>query len=216
MMAYAQSDRPVIKVLAIEYPPFTSSKMTHNGIAFMLLRQYAKKHFIADIQPQIVPPARMQVLLKLNSWCLSFYPSLQLEGPDNFIQLSDIKIKIGMFRKKQDSVFRWDNLNEYSGASIALLRSNKSNRFYQLYTEAGLFPMFVDSTEQGIKLLLRGRVDYAFADNMSIDMMGISPQQKESLQFSETIFLETPIQVYFNPKCTKRLYANTGNLDADS
>jgi polar amino acid transport system substrate-binding protein len=216
MIAYAQSDRPVIKVLAIEYPPFTSSKMTHNGIAFMLLRQYAKKHFIADIQPHIVPPARLQVLLKLKSWCLSFYPSLQLEGPDNFIQLSDSKIKIGMYRKRQNSVFRWDNLNEFSGASIALLRSNKSSRFYQLYTEAGLLPIFVDSIEQGIKLLLKGRIDYAFADNISIDLMDISPQQKESLQFSETIFLETPIQVYLNPSCTKRLYANTGNLDADS
>jgi len=216
MMAYAQSDRPVIKVLAIEYPPFTSNKMIHNGIAFMLLREYAKKHFIADIQPHIVPPARLQVLLKLKSWCLSFYPSLQLEGPDNFIQLSDSKIKIGMYRKRQNSVFRWDNLNEYSGASIALLRSNKSSRFYQLYTEAGLFPMFVDSIEQGVKLLLRDRVDYAFADNVSINLMDISSQQKESLQFSETIFLETPIQVYFNPSCTKRLYANTGNLNADS
>jgi len=216
MMADAQTDRPVIKVLAIEYPPFTSSKMIQNGVAFMLLRQYAKKHFIADIQPLIVPPARVQILLELKSWCLSFYPPLHLKSSGSSIQLSKTKIKIGMFRKRQNSVFRWDNLKEYSGASIALLRSNNSSRFYQLYTEAGLFPMFVDSIEQGIKLLLRGRVDYAFADNVSIDLMDISPQQKESLQFSETIFLETPIQVYFNPKCTKRLYANTGNLDADS
>jgi len=216
MAAYAQSDRPVIKVLAIEYPPFTSSKMIHNGIAFMLLREYAKKHLKADIQPQIVPPARVQVLLKLNSWCLSFYPPLQLKDSDSSIQLSKTKIKIGMYRKRQNSDFRWDNLNEFSGASIALLRSNKSNRFYQLYSEAGLFPMFVDSTEQGIKLLLRDRVDYAFADNISIDLMDISPQQKESLQFSDTIFLETPILVYSNPKCAKRLYANTGKLDADS
>lgn len=182
----------------------------------MLLRKYAKKHFIVEIQPQIAPPARVQLLLKFKSWCLSFYPPLQLEDPGNVIQLSKNRIKIGMFRKRQNSVFRWDNLNEYSGARIALLRSKKSSRFYQLFTKAGLLPMFVDSIEQGIKLLLRDRVDYAFADDLSIDLMDISPQEKESLQFSETTFLETPIQVYFNPKCTKQLFANTHHPDPDS
>jgi len=208
LFATAAKAQTTLNVLAIEHPPFTSSKMSHNGLAFILLRQYAKEHFKAAIKPRIMPIARVQVLLQYDRWCLSFYPPVLINELTSAITITTQNIKLGMYRKHRESVFSWQHLREFSGAKIALLRSAKSSRFYQMYLDAGLIPVLVESTEQGVQLLLKAQVDYAFSDNISMDYASLSQADRDSLQFSQTTLLETPIQVYYNQKCHKQLYGS--------
>lgn len=62
-IAFAENKR-VIEVIAIEYPPFTSSKADNQGIAFELLRAHNQESNISW-QANFLPPARAHKLINL-------------------------------------------------------------------------------------------------------------------------------------------------------
>jgi ABC-type amino acid transport substrate-binding protein len=59
----------------------------------------------------------------------------------------------------------------------------------------------VETVEQGIHLLLKGRVDFAFTDNMSFFDKQKTNKEYAQLVFAQTPLLEVQLGVYFNTQC---------------
>ena len=183
-----------VDVLALEYPPFTSSESKGNGIAFELLEKTLGQKGI-KWRPTYAPPARAASIIEKGDWCASFYPIID-EFDSVRVVLSKSKVIIGLVRKQEDSIFQWDGLESLAGHSIALLRTRKRSPFSQQFLDAGLEVLFVDNMEMGLKYVEEGFVDYAISDNLSFAQLN-----KENLEFSHTSILTTPITLFVNPAC---------------
>ena len=62
-----------IHVIAVEYPPFTSSKQPDGGLAFALLNDLTVNNKI-EWKPLFLPPKRAYKTVESGDWCASFYP----------------------------------------------------------------------------------------------------------------------------------------------
>lgn len=187
--------QPVFEVLAVEYPPFTSSQLTDDGIAFQILRQ-AFPEF--TFKPHIVPPKRAYQMIQNGQWCMSFYPSI--EGvASHKITLSKQNIVIGLIRMQQPEPLKWQQLEDLSGSRVALLRSGDSSPFSNKFNQAGLIITYTETIQQAVDLLLRQRVDLAMYDDYNFNQLPASLRDK--LQFSETSLLQTPVTLFTNPNC---------------
>lgn len=190
------------QVIAVEYPPFTSSTDELGGLAFKYLAQWQSKHFItAPLTPLFLPPARAQLAVKSDSWCWSFYPPVDDLHQVRFIQLSQFNVKLGFYRIKQIKPFTYESLSELKGARVAVLRAASVGELHSNLLNAGLLLQYVETVEQGLNLLLHKRVDLAYGDNLSINDMPFSAEQRKLLQFNHTPLSETPVGVYFNSQC---------------
>ena len=187
-------DAKTVDVLAVEYPPFTSSESKANGIAFELLEKVLGQKGI-KWRATYAPPARVASIIEKGDWCASFYPIID-EFDSVRVVLSKSKVTIGLVRKKEDSVFKWEALESLAGSSVALLRTRNNSSFSQQFFDAGLEVLFVENTEIGIKYVEKGFADYAMSDNLSFAQLN-----KESLEFSRTSIFTTPITLFVNPEC---------------
>lgn len=190
-----------VDVIAIEYPPYTSQTEPHYGLSFYALTQHFKQQKIT-FTPLFLPPARAAYHLKSTKWCLSFYPPLEQNTYPEIV-LNEHVVKLGLYRKAKATPFTWESLNELSGKKIAMLRSN--NRLSELmnqFINANIEQIFVESVAQGLMLLDKDRVDYAFSDlaggNYNIKQLGLN---HNDFQFSSSYLLETKIKVWRNPNC---------------
>lgn len=206
--AYQNHDKQQVKVvdvLAVEYPPFTTSQVAGNGIAMSAFYQRFNEPQI-KWRPQFVPPARAYYLIEKGDWCVSFYPI-----PDNIlstkITLSEQVIRIGLIRlkseKQKSSVFEWQTLTELSPASVAILRTGVNSVFIQRFQQANLKPVFVENVTSARYMLQYGRVDYAMLDNVSFE--NLPELEQQNIEFSLSSLIETPITVFVNPKCQLNL-----------
>lgn len=193
-----------IKVIAVEYPPFTSSNEEGYGIGVKLLNQYLKQRYDINTVVQILPPARAQQVVKSDQWCLSFYPPEE-KAKFQFITLSEQKIGLGLYRKTQPTPFKWQHLSEFKGKSIAVLNYREQGELEQLFTSAGLNVIKVETTEQGLRMLARGRLDFVFSTKANSYLDSLDELEKSQFQFSEQHFFEVEIGVYRNPKCDAEL-----------
>ncbi|WP_421133319.1 hypothetical protein [Alteromonas sp. A079] len=184
-----------IAVLAVDYPPFTSPSSANNGVAFTLLQQRTKNANV-HWKPTFAPPARILQLIKEGKWCASFYPvNDNIESEK--IELSKSMVTIGLVRTSSlTSSFEWEALSELSGHSVALLRTSHESDFYNQFLDAGLEIVEVESVQAGIDMVLRSRVDFSVADNISVEL-----NQYPTLQFSRTPLLSTTIALFTNPNC---------------
>lgn len=198
---YAQEP---IKVIAIEYPPLLVSQSETFGSNFVLLRQYANTHFKVDYEPYFVPPRRAQLLIERGEWCISFYPPGKGNKKAKFVPLSQESVKLGLYRLTQDNEFDYESLSELNG-SVAVLRSNTTGVASSKLKDAGLELVHLDTLEQGIHMLLAGRVDYAFGDKKTATAyLGIEGTNK--LQFSEVSLHEADVGFSYNIDCEDSLY----------
>lgn len=189
----------VFEVLAVEYPPFTSSRDRDGGLAFQILRQaYPEYRF----KPYIVPPKRAYNMMQNGQWCMSFYPS-GADAASHKIVLSAQQIGIGLIRKRQSKPLKWQNLDELAGLNVALLRSGDDSVFVSKFTQAGLIITYTETIQQSIELMLRQRVDIAMYDDYNYNKLPAALQQQ--LQFSETTLLKTPVTLFTNPDCHEPL-----------
>lgn len=201
-----QSNKP-IDVISVEYPPFTTTTASDFGISHRLLDQFAKQYFKTQIRPVFLPPARAQFEIAKGNWCLSFYPPDVGHQESAFVQLSDEAIKLGMYRIHRTGPFTWQHLTEFAGKSVAMLRSdNKRHHLSLPMVEAGMKITNVKTVEQGLRLLLLGRVDYAFGDNTSLDYLNFSDNEKVQLQFSAVSLSETNPGFFYNFACKEKLF----------
>ena len=188
---------PPVDVIAVEYPPFSSSDIPGGGLTFDLLRRQYAESF--SVKPLFLPPARAAKLIASNQWCASFYPPGE-QVPALKWTLSDHTIKIGLYRLKQDMLFAWTKLSELSG-SVALLRSRTESPFARQFIDAGLDIVWVETPDQGIEMLLKQRVNYSMGDDQLSSRYQNHSIAKNMLQFSDTVLIETPVVLFTHPSC---------------
>ncbi len=182
-----------IAVLAVDYPPFTSPSSVNNGVAFSLLQQKTTDDTVTWT-PAFAPPARISQLIRENKWCASFYP-VNKDIASEKIKLSNGLVTIGLVRAKPDAGdFEWTHLSDLAGHSVALLRTSHESEFFKQFIDAGLNVIEVESVKAGVDMVLRGRVDFSLADNISANL---NPE----LQFSRTALERTNITLFVNPNC---------------
>jgi polar amino acid transport system substrate-binding protein len=200
------NERLNIDVIAVDYPPYSSPKLPDYGSSFSLLNKYAQSNFRMSVKPLFLPPARANKIIQDGHWCLSFYPPAADNDFSRFVPLSDSIVSIGFYRLRQQERFYWTELNELSGKTVTLLRTNTINKLHQRFLDAGLKVVYVESIAQGLKLVLKNRVDYAFGDNLVVTKIQLSETQRQKLQFSESAVHEAKVGFFYNIKCEDKLF----------
>lgn len=207
--AQSQNEASVetIKVVAIEYPPFLGSDLVGYGISFAAIQRYADAHFKVRIVPDFVPPARAKRRALGEDWCISAYPADPSDSGAYFVKLLEDTIEIGLYRKRRPAnlaPFRWDNLSELRGSTVAILRSNVEGEFHRLLRRSGIEPIFVETPSQGFQMLLNDRIDYAQGDSLSLSTMPeVDPRDVE---FSESYMFEVESGFHYRLSCAHRIF----------
>lgn len=191
-----------IEVLAIEYPPFTSTQLADFGLSFRLLHTSLISTSF-KIQPRFLPSARAQKQVDSGQWLASFYPpTAPVPAAYQKVPLAEGLLQIGLFRRMPESpasAFRWSTLGELAGWKVAIGRRSHEGPLSQALTQASVEVVPVDGLNQAFQLLDRGRVDAVFAEKLSgffvIQSLGLLGHQ---FQFSETVFEEIPVAVWVN------------------
>ncbi len=188
-------------MIAIDYPPFTSEKEQDSGTAFSLLND-ALKGSRLTILPQYWSPARANKLVRGKGWCASFYPPRKQDDNLVIIGLGSEPIRLGLYRHRKQSRFYWDELSEMKGKKVAYLRALARDGIGQQMTDAGMVIFDIETIQQGLQLLERKRVDYAFGDQVSGPMIMRSLKMDlGEFQFSETSFRKLPAGIWLNLQC---------------
>lgn len=187
-----------VDVIAIDYPPFTSAALSNNGLAFELLNRRLSHLNLIEFRARYLPPARAQTELTKPDWCLSFYPPVSSEFIER-IPLSEDKVLLGFVSKQK--LVNWQNFNFFKRKRLAMLRATITEGMQGRLKQAGATIVPVETVEQGINLLLKGRVDFAFTDNMSFLEKQKTNKEYAQLAFANTSLLEVQLGVYFNTQC---------------
>ena len=195
----ADAVRTSMKVIAMDYPPYTSPELPESGLAFTALGRV-----LADSQwqftPEFLPPARAATELSDDqSWLLSAFPPPDIEKHIEIIELPGINIPFSLFRLHQPGKFQWDDLSELAGSTLIVTRTLKESTSIDKYRQAGLELLFVNDIEQGIKILRKGRADYLLSalDTVRYYSSKMGIREKE-IQFAETIIRHYPYTFYLN------------------
>ncbi|QYK04067.1 hypothetical protein [Shewanella zhangzhouensis] len=198
-----KSGARTLAVIALEYPPFTTETQADKGSSFRALQKYLLSNQLEfELQPLFLPSARAQSEIVAGSWCASFYPPPDIvRDQSRFVLLSDVKVVLGIFRRRGHDPFVWRDLSELGGGTIALLRSKVDGSFIQQFIDAGLTIEFVSDISTGLRMLSKGRVDYAFGDSDALSVLTLPKAMREDLQFSSTHLMEVPVGVFVNPMC---------------
>ena len=186
-----------IEVIAIEYPPFTTTAISSSGIAFQLLNDLTASEGI-EWNPLFLPPKRAYRTISSGNWCASFYPATDV---DEYIQyaLGVEPIKVGLVRENESWPFVWSSLDQLKGKTVALLRSDLNSLFVHQFKDANLNIIFVETVDIAMNMVLLGRVDIAISDNISYSNL---PQKHRSqLQFSQSYLNKTKISIFVNKRC---------------
>jgi len=196
-----------LDVLSIDYPPYTAQADAEKGPLFTLLREYVEKKLPGTkVNPVFVPPARAALLLSNGDYCLSFYPPQDTSDAFEFVPLSDEKVRLGLIRLRQPEPFAWKDLSQLQGRSLAILRPYKGGKVLKDVLSAGLEPVYVESNAQGLMMLSKKRVDYAFGDNKTLPRLSHKTGLDEAhFQFSQTSLHETIVGINVRKSCNLAL-----------
>lgn len=193
----------MLAVIAIEYPPFTTETQADKGSSFRALQKYLhSKQLEFELQPLFLPPARAQSEILAGHWCLSFYPPPDIVREEShFVLLSDSYVHWEYFvvvKKPHSSGRIYPN---WQGGKLLCFVQNKMEAFLQQFTNAGLTVEFVSDISTGLKMLSKGRVDYAFGDSDALSVLSLPKDVRNDLQFSSTHLMEVPEGVFVNSTC---------------
>ncbi|MGF1719563.1 hypothetical protein L4D20_05895 [Vibrio kyushuensis] len=193
-----------VEVLAIEFPPYTTSKLETDGIAFEKLRAHPAMSEI-EVTAKFTPPTRIGKRLLLRDWCMSFYPPRDQKGGQfKKWEISKEEVKLGFYRVKQDGEFTWGSLSELKGHSVGLLSSYSKKGLSGLMYANALDVYAIDSLEQGFDLLVKNRIDLVFSDKYSGQFIAIDHgYDLQELQFSDTALSTERFHVWVNLSCTQ-------------
>lgn len=193
-----------LEVVAVDYPYFTEEKNPpEHGVAFKLLRQ-ALGDSAVKVTPQFYPPARAHQIIQSGNWCASFYPATAVTQQYVLIALSDEPIQLGLYRKTKAGAFEWQQLTELAGKKVAYLRALSREGIGKQLQQAGVILFNVETIHQGMKLLEKDRVDYAFGDKYSgltfFQSQRVSPSD---YQFSDSYLRRLSVGVWLNRDCAQ-------------
>ncbi len=198
-VGYAQTLRPEVDVLAIEYPPFTSEQLADFGVSFNKLNLLIGQEF--SIRPIFLPPARAQLTVNGEEWCLSFYPRSKDESDSQQFRLFEDEVKLTLITRRDSLLTSWNDLAELAGKSIAVLRVQAQNPFLDQFTSAGIELVYVESTEIAMQMVIKGRTDFAMGDSVSLGYFQQQNSVYESLTMSDTVIKTTRLMIEANPTC---------------
>ncbi|MCK6263693.1 hypothetical protein KP803_10455 [Vibrio sp. ZSDE26] len=192
-----------INVLAVEFPPYTTSKLKSDGIAFEKLRSHPAMSDV-DVHASFLPPTRIGKQLLERGWCLSFYPPRDKSAPDYYKWiLSEEVIKLGFYRLTQKGDLEWDDLSELKGYSVAMLSSYSKLGLSGLVYSHGLDVHEINTLDQGFELLTKERVDLLFADKYSGEFIAIEYNYElQDIEFSNSFIATEQFHVWLNLSCT--------------
>lgn len=172
-----------------------------------ILRQSLLKSFLAKnnlsnykLAVSYMPLPRARLNLEQSDWCLSFIPPIKAKHFQTYL-LNDTKVKLILYRERQASDFSWHTLSELKGSTVAVMRDYKGSTIKQYLMDSGLIIVEVFSFETAIKLLLKGRVEYALARHDTLDNMYVDIGNKDSLQASSSSVVEFYNYLFVNNGC---------------
>lgn len=192
------SDKILLKVTAMDYPPYTAAYLPGYGHSFVAL-QTALSGSDWQAEPLFLPPARASSWLeKQDDWLISIFPPGSMAGVE-LIALPGERIPFSLFRLRQPGDFKWNSLSELAGKSVIMTRTPGETKNIEAYRKAGIKPIFVNDIEQGMKMLRNQRGDYLLTTlatgHFYAKQLDISLQD---IQFAETIIRWYPYAIYLN------------------
>jgi len=202
LMTHAQTDplpaSTIVKVLTIEYPPFTTESEPSQGSSFTLLRERLQGSGI-EIAPRFLPPGRVQQTMDREAWHASYVPQAGDVETTIRLVLEDGNFIYGLFRARENAPFRWQNLTELAGRQIAVTRSSKLQAYNAKLVESGAKLVFIDDISQAFRMLARGRIDYVLAiQETGWYIMDLLKMDRTDYQFSESALDRFPHAIYVN------------------
>lgn len=200
------ANREQVDVISVEYPPYTSKKMDGYGDVIRLMNIYAQEHLKVDIKPRFLPPARADKVIQDGHWCLSTYPPKQNYKGAKFVPLSDERVVLTLIRVTRNEAFEWNELSEFEGKYVALLRSKTQTALQAKMIEAGLRLVYVGNLEQGLSMLLKQRVDFVLGDKKIMMESKVGQLNKEKLQISTSALHEADIGFFYNTTCQNKIF----------
>lgn len=191
-----------LSVIAIEYPPFTSSQEEHRGLAFLFLIEALAGSSIV-IEPRFFSPARAHKRVQEGVWCGSFYPPQRPEAQHKRVFLDDKSVRLGLYRRREPGPFIWQALSDLKGKRVAHLRALARDGIGLELQQSGVELFNTETFAQGLQLLKKGRVDYAFGDPVSgallMEQLGMNA---DAFQFSDSVFRADPVHIWLNLRCS--------------
>ncbi|WP_344806573.1 hypothetical protein [Allohahella marinimesophila] len=188
----------IVKVLTIEYPPFTSEAMPTQGTSFAMLRKRLEGSGI-EIAPRFLPPARLQQTMDNEAWHASYVPQPNAAASTVRLVLQDANFIYGLFRVRESSAFEWTDLSELAGKQIAVTRSLKLEAYNAELVSKGAHLVFIDDISQGFRMLEHGRVDYVLAiQETGWYVMDTLKMKRQNYQFSDSAIDRFPYAIYIN------------------
>lgn len=153
------ADHQSIHVLVTEYPPFLGEELPGGGISMQALqRKLTGSSFL--IEPIYAPPARIYRMMLTDVWEASFIPPGNVDVKVEHLTIEKATLMLGLFRRKTNSSFDWQDLPELNGGRVAVLNSAGQSQYQTYLLKHGLEVMTTNDMKQGFKLLNLGRVDY--------------------------------------------------------
>ncbi len=181
----------VAKVIAIEYPPYVSEYAEGNGVSVALLRERLARAGW-QLSLRFYPPARASSeTSQTDRWELSFFPP-QGDTTKAPVNIGDASIHYSFFRLKKPEPFKWSNLSELRGKTLITIRPLSNSVDNDTFTRAGLKLVFVNSIEQGFRILASGRADYL----ITAEETGWFYLEKSGLNLNDFQFAQTSLRTY--------------------
>lgn len=197
-----------IEVIAVEYPPFTSSQMYNDGLVFELLRDYYPLPESWQYKSYFVPPARAQHIVEQNAWCISIYPPAALSDHIKFVALGGQEVKLGFAVHTNTALEQWKSVPSLEGKVVALLRAKTPTEVERMLEEKKATVLYLENVEQGVDMLYRHRVDLAFIDHITFAQLRKSHEDWHDIGFADDILRSVPVGVFYNSQCEHRLMLN--------
>lgn len=203
------SQKEQVRVISVEYPPYTSKHMDGYGNVTRLLSEYAADNLAVDVIPRFVPPARAHKIIQDGDWCLSTYPPKRNAKKARFVPLSNEKVILTLIRLTKNEAFEWQQLSDLEGGVVAIMRTKTQSLVQKEITNSGLKLVYVGTVEQGLSMLLKRRVDFVFGDKNVILNTKVGQENKKKLQISNTSLYEANIGFFYNIDCEAELFGST-------
>lgn len=188
-------------VVMVNYPPFTSPDIPGGGIFYEALEQALAEQCCWQIIPEFLPAMRAKEHINdtESDWLISFMPDRDgLKHVELYVLLED-GVNVTLFRRAEAGAFTWKNLSFLHGKSVAISRGLPADDVHKMVVNAGGHVVLVNNLEQGIRMLLSGRVDYVEglyeAGFYQAVKAGFDPGV---LQASEPPLFTLPARIYLN------------------
>ena len=180
------TEKPVVLVLLVEYPPYLSQQMEGGGILFGYLDSVLQ-HEDWQVRYLYQPVARVVKDIEGHNWLIATYNKVSAEHHELLTLEKDVPGVI-LVRRREKTPFLIKEEIIDSKAQLAWLNGMDD---LGLLKEAGLDEVErvnVNSIDQGMKMLVNNRVDYllCFVDacDYSLKQAGID---KSLVQYSDTV-----------------------------